>query len=272
MIPQLMQRPLLVRDEELHLARRARAGEDAARRKLAESNLRLVCNIAKKYQATGIAFEDLVQEGTIGLMRAIDRFDPEMGWKFSTYAVFWIRQAIGKAMLQRSRVIRLPAHILEAGKKVSKRRNELTAQMGRLPTEAELAADLGMSIERLAAIDGSDYDCVSLETGRDDVWDYTTVLQDASCEDPEDIAIRKLGNEELHKLLDKLPDRERIVITRRLGLCGEMSAVVVQELAEQLDVSRQRIRQLEGRAIRALRRMVASDEEPAIEAFLRDAV
>ena len=272
MIPQLMQRPLLVRDEELDLARRARAGEDAARRKLAESNLRLVCNIARKYQAPGISFEDLVQEGTIGLMRAIDRFDPDMGWKFSTYAVFWIRQAIGKALLQRSRVIRLPAHILEAGRKVSRRRIDLTARKGRAPTNEELAQDLGMSLEKLAAIDGAEYECVSLESGKDDAWDYTTVLQDDKCDDPEDLAMRELAKDEIHKLLRRLPERERIVLSRRLGLGGDMPLSVLEELAAQLDVSRERVRQIEARAIRTLRRMLADDEQPAIEAFLREVV
>ena len=270
MIPQLMQHPLLVRDEELDLARRARAGDDAARRKLAESNLRLVCNIAKKYSATGISFEDLVQEGTIGLMRAIDRYDPEMGWKFSTYAVFWIKQAIGKAMLQRSRVIRLPAHILESVKKVAKRKNDLAAKLGRPPTEAELSKDLGITVERLVAIEGAEYECLSLDTGKDEAWDYTTALQDQKCDDPEDAAIEALAKDEVYSLLRRLPERERTVLARRLGIGSDMPAPVLEELAEHLNISRQRVRQIEARALRSLRRMVTEQERPAIEALLDD--
>ena len=268
MIPQLMQHPLLVRSEEIDLARRARAGDDTARRKLAESNLRLVCNIAKKYSTPGISFEDLVQEGTIGLMRAIDRYDPEMGWKFSTYAVFWIKQAIGKAMLQRSRVIRLPAHILEAGRKVSRRRNDLAAVLGRPPTEEELSVDLGMTLERLKAINGADHDCLSLDSGKDDAWDYTALLQDHQCDDPEGAALQSIAKDEVYKLVRRLPERERTVLARRLGVGGEMPNHVLEELAAKLDVSRERIRQIEAKALRCLRRMVAEEERPAIEALL----
>lgn len=264
MIPQLMQHPLLVRDEEVDLARRARAGDDSARRRLAESNLRLVCNIAKKYQAAGISHEDLVQEGSIGLMRAIDRYDPEMGWKFSTYAVFWIRQAIGKALAHRSRVIRLPAHILEASKRTHRLRNDLTAKIGRAPTNEELAGALGISLDKLATIDGVQFECVSLETGRDDAWDYTTVLPDSNCDDPEGATIQKIGNEELHKLLDRLPARERIVLSKRMGLGGEMSIAMLDDLARLLNVSRDRVRQIEARAIRTLRQMIADGDEIAL--------
>ncbi|MEO7453394.1 MAG: RNA polymerase sigma factor RpoD/SigA [Fimbriimonadales bacterium] len=271
MIPRLMQHQLLARDEERELARKAKAGDDEARRRLAESNLRLVCKIAGRYQASGISFEDLVQEGTIGLMRAIDRYDPEMGWKFSTYAVFWIRQAIGKAIILRSRVIRLPAHIFEAGKKVSKRRADFIARTGHLPTDEELANDLGISVDRLAAVNGVDQDCVSLETGRDESWDYTTVLEDETCESPEGEALKKFGVEELHRLLRRLPDRERTVLERRLGLAGVMPMAVLQELAIQLGVSKERVRQIETRAIRELRRIVSEGDTPSIEALLSQA-
>ena len=270
MIPQLMQHPLLVRDEELDLARRARAGDDCARRKLAESNLRLVCNIAKKYSATGISFEDLVQEGTIGLMRAIDRYDPEMGWKFSTYAVFWIKQAIGKAMLQRSRVIRLPAHILESVKKVAKRKNDLAATLG-TPTNR------GGALQRLrhyrGASRGDRRGRIRMSVpryGKDEAWDYTTALQDQKCDDPEDAAIEALAKDEVYSLLRRLPERERTVLARRLGIGGDMPAPVLEELAEHLNLSRERVRQIEARALRSLRRMVTEEERPAIEALLDD--
>jgi RNA polymerase primary sigma factor len=268
LIPKLMEHHLLARSEEVELARKAKAGDDGARRRLAESNLRLVCGIARKYQATGISFEDLVQEGTIGLMRAIDRFDPEMGWKFSTYAVFWIRQAIGKAIINRSRVIRLPAHVVEAGKKVTKRRMDLIARTGKVPSNEELADDLGITVDRLAAVDGADHDCVSLDTGRDESWDYTTLIEDESCQSPEAEALKKVGTEELHRLLRRLPERERAILVRRLGFSGEMTAAVLQELADQLGISKERVRQLETRAIRELRRIVASGDSSSIEALL----
>ena len=262
MIPQLVKTPLLVQDEELDLARRARDGDETARRKLVEANMRLVCNMAKNYHTHAIPFEDLVQEGAIGLMRAIDRFDPERGWRFSTYAVFWIRQAIGKAMLDRSRVIRLPAHFVDERKRANKVREAFTAKHGRTPSPEELARDMGITLEKMTALDCSEHDCVSLESGKDEVWDYTAVIADSNCEDPEHMAFKKVDHEEFLNLIEKLPERERNVIKQRLGYAGDGKAQALIDVAQSLGVSREMVRQIESRAIRSLRRMLL---EPAPE-------
>ena len=263
MIPRLVKTPLLVQDEELDLTRRARNGDDSARRKLVEANMRLVCNMAKNYHTHAIPFEDLVQEGAIGLMRAIDRFDPERGWRFSTYAVFWIRQAIGKAMLDRSRVIRLPAHFVDERKRANKVREAFTLKNGRTPTPEELAMEMGISLEKMTALDGSEHDCISLETGKDEVWDYTAVIADSNCDDPERMACQRVDREEFYRLIEQLPEREKNVIKHRLGYGVNGRPQALLEVARSMGVSREMVRQIESRAIRTLRRMLSEgDLEP----------
>jgi RNA polymerase primary sigma factor len=261
MIPRLIQRPLLVADEELDLARKAHAGDEAARRKLVESNMRLVCNIAKHYHAPTIPFEDLVQEGAIGLMRAIDRFDPDKGCRFSTYATYWVRQAMGKALLYRSRVIRLPAHILDERKRVNRTREVFEECHGRSPNTEELIQATGFSREKLATLEGAEFDCLSLETGREGQWDYTSIIADSSCDDPELEACNRVNSDRLTELVALLPERERKVISMRLGLGGELTPVILRDLAQQLRCSREAIRQIEARGVRSLRRMLCESED-----------
>ncbi|MDQ2986083.1 MAG: sigma-70 family RNA polymerase sigma factor [Armatimonadota bacterium] len=265
MIPRLIQSPLLVQDEERNLARRARDGDEAAKQRLIEANMRLVCNIARNYRAMAVPFEDLVQEGAIGLMKAVERFDPEKGCRFSTYAIHWIRQSIGKAMVSRSRVIRIPAHVVDDRKRVARYREAFEGQHGRPPHLEEIALALGFSQAKMGILLDVEHDCYSLDTGRDDQWDYTTLIPDLNCDDPQAEAFKKVDRERFQQLIAKLPERERTVISKRLGLAGD-PAILLLELAQSLKVSREAVRQIEARAVRSLRRMVQELEMDSVTA------
>ena len=262
MIPRLMQRRLLVQDEERELARRAHLGDDAARRKLVESNMRLVYTVAKNYTSPTIPLEDLVQEGAIGLMNAIERFDPEKGFRFSTYATHWVRQAIGKSVINRSRVIRIPAHVADGRRRFQKFRDSFEAEHGRLPTVEEEAANLGFTASKLSSVRSSDFECCSLDSGKEDQWDFDAVIADQGCEDPQATAMRQVDRARFRKLLVALPERERIVLALRLGLFGQEPQMLHAEIALKLNVSREAVRKIEMRAIRSLRRALASESEP----------
>lgn len=265
MIPKLIQSPLLVQDEERDLARRARDGDEAAKRRLIEANMRLVCNVARNYRTGTVPFEDLVQEGAIGLMKAVDRFDPEKGCRFSTYAIHWIRQSIGKAMVNRSRVIRIPAHVVDDRKRVARYREAFEGQHGRPARPEEIAVALGFTADKVAVLLEVEHDCYSLDTGRDEHWDYTALLPDMNCDDPQAAAFKKVDNERFQQLVAKLPERERTVICKRLGLAGD-PALVLLELAQSLNVSREAVRQIEARAVRSLRRMLRELETDSLAA------
>jgi RNA polymerase primary sigma factor len=254
-----MQRPLLVQDEERELARKARNGDELARRRLVESNMRLVCNIARNYQKSTIPMEDLVQEGAIGLINAIEKFDPDKGFRFSTYAIHWIKQSIGKALVNRSRVIRIPAHVSDGRRRVERFQETFECDHGRPPTPEEEALGLGFSSEKLSYIRTSEQDCCSLDSGREEHWDYTTVLPDEACEDPLDAAMRNVDREEFRRLVAQLPEKERTVIRMRLGL-DDAPPMQCLELAGRMNLSRERVRLIEAKAIRSLRRMVIEQE------------
>lgn len=259
MIPQLIRRPLLVKDEELDLMVRARNGDDAARRKVVEANMRLVCNIARQFHSQLVPFEDLVQEGAIGLMHAVDRFDASKGCRFTTYAVFWVKQAVSKATLYRSRVIRLPAHVVEEKKRLARFRREFEEAHGRAPTGDEIARGCGYSNEKLSTLAGAEHECLSLD-GQGGASDYAALLPDHSCDDPEDAALRNVDRETIRLLLSRLSERERSVIVRRLGLEGNSVPEEVRVIARDLGVSRNAVQTMEACAIRSLRRMIEDAE------------
>jgi len=258
MIPQLIRRPLLVKDEERSLADRARKGDEAARRKVIEANMRLVCGIAKQYQTQQAPFEDLVQEGAIGLMKAVDRFDPERGYRFSTYAIYWIKQSIRKAVNHRSRVIRLPAHAVEERKRLIRIRDDFEASNGRAPTREELADICGFSIAKVARIVGTEHDCLSLDG--QGATDFVEQFADVASESPESAAIRKSDHESLRKFLARLTPRERSVLVRRLGLEPNSIPDDPLAIARDLGMSRFAVQQAVSSAIRSLRRMVEEEE------------
>ena len=212
---------LLAKEEELALAHQAKAGDEDARRRLVEKNLRLVVSVAKRYRGMGLPFEELIQEGNIGLMTAVERFDPEMGDRFSTYATWWVRQAIGRAIADKGRVVRLPVHAGEKARKTARVRNALSAQLGREPTYEEVASELRESVE------------------------------DEGASEMPDGVIRQMENARLIEAIEGITDRERHVLVRRYGLDGQESATLA-ELGEELGTTRERVRQLQRNAERRL--------------------
>jgi RNA polymerase sigma factor (sigma-70 family) len=259
MIPRLIRRPLLVKDEEQSLAIRAKAGDHQARCKVIEANMRLVCSIAKQFHSGQIPYEDLVQEGAIGLTKAVDRFDADKGCRFSTYAVHWIKQSIRKAVANRSRVIRIPAHAAEERKHVLRCRGELEVDQSRTPTAEEIANACGYTKAKVATLLGVEHDCLSLD-GPGGASDYAAVLPDTSCENPEAVAVEKMSLDTLRRFLTELPEKERCVIVRRLGLAPDSAPEDAQAIASDLGIRRSVVQQLEAHAIRSLRRMFETAE------------
>jgi len=255
---------LLTAQEEVFLARRVRVGDMDARRQLVECNLRLVISIAKRYRSRGLSFEDLVQEGIIGLMAAIARYDPEKGYRFSTYATHWIRQAIGRAIDNHSRLIRLPSHVSDSLRKLERCRQLLARQLGRQPTVSELSAEAEVPARKIQALLQSSQDPLSLDAMLGDTEEMSLgdLLLDSNAPDPEAQTISTRTRESLESILGVLRPRERRVIEKRYGFSdGRIHSL--QEVGEQLQMSREGVRQIEVRALRKLReaaRMIRMDD------------
>jgi RNA polymerase primary sigma factor len=246
---------LLAREEELDLGRRARTGDARARVRLIERNLRLVVSVAKRYRGMGLAFEDVIQEGNIGLMKAAERFDPEMGHRFSTYATWWIRQAIARAVEDKGRAIRMPMHTGEKARKAARTRNELSAQLGREPTDVEVAERLGWTarevpaaIELLADVASLDRP-VSSEDGAPGLGEF---IEDELASEVPEAVIQEMENAQLKESLEEMSARERHVLVRRYGL-DEREPATLAELSNELGVTRERVRQLQRNSERRLR-------------------
>ena len=247
---------LLTHEEEVELSRRAEAGDGRARRRLIEKNLRLVVSVAKRYRGMGLPFEDLIQEGNLGLIKAVERFDPDLGHRFSTYATWWVRQAIGRAIADKGRVVRLPVHAGEKARKAARMRNELSAQLGREPTDEELAARLGWTAREARAAIGSLSDVTSLDqpvSGEESASELGEFVEDEGASDIPDAVIRGMENARLWEAIEGMPDRERHVLMRRYGL-DDREPATLAELSVELGVSRERVRQLQRNAERELRR------------------
>lgn len=252
----LTQAPLLGSHEELELTEAAQRGDAKARLRLIESNMRLVINIAKSYRTRSVPLEDLIQEGAIGLMYAVDRFDPSKGFRFSTYATHWIRQSIGRALDNKSKAIRLPAHISQSLRKVEREKLRLMRELGHEPTHDELAIALGLSPKKLTFLLQSSMDMLSLDmrVGEGESTTLGAMLKDETTVNPEDVAMANERVEELHEIMTELTDRERTVMMQRLKMDeGEELSSVRERLAKELMISRERIRQIELQAIKKLR-------------------
>lgn len=256
--------------EERDLARRAQSGEKAARRRLIESNLRLVISVARKYSGLGVSMEDLVQEGNAGLIRAVGKFDPERGYRFSTYATWWIRQAVLKAVADQSRTVRLPAHVVDSLNKLRRAENDLGPRLGREPAEEELAEELGMTGERVRFLRNVSRPVGSLNTrvGEEEDAELGEIIADAgSLEEYESVEAEAWGPQ-LSAALETLPGREAQVLKLRHGLDGR-GGRSLREVSEELDLSQERVRQVEIKALRALR---TGRHSPALHRALQQAV
>jgi RNA polymerase primary sigma factor len=246
---------LLTHAEEVELSRRARAGDAKARTRLVEKNLRLVVSVAKKYRGYGVPFEDLIQEGNIGLMKAVDKYDPERGWRFSTYATWWVRQAVGRAVSDKGRTIRLPVHMGEKMRKMARTYNGLSAELGREPTDEEVAGRLGWTAEKVREVKSAMPDAASLDKplgSGEDASELGSVVADQATSDVSEGVVRDMEVGWLGEAISRLPDRHRHVLVKRYGLDEEETTTLAQ-LAEELKVSKERIRQLQREAERMLR-------------------
>jgi RNA polymerase primary sigma factor len=245
--------PLLTADDEVTLAKRIEKGDEEATVRMVTANLRLVVSIARRYRSTGIPLLDLIQEGNLGLLRAVEKFDWRKGFKFSTYATWWIRQAIQRGIADRGRTVRLPVHIHEQLVRLRRERRELEATLGREATPDELARAAGMSTARVLQLQGAGLAPVSLETPVGDSGD--TTIGDFVSDDREELfsdVMRTIGRMELERALSTLPERERMILALRFGLTGE-EPMTLERIGERFGLTRERIRQLEAKALAKLR-------------------
>ncbi|MDN5697179.1 MAG: RNA polymerase sigma factor RpoD/SigA [Rubrobacter sp.] len=246
---------LLTHAEEIDLSRRAEQGEERARARLIEKNLRLVVSVAKKYRGYGLPFEDLIQEGNIGLMKAVEKFDPDRGYRFSTYATWWIRQAVQRAVADKGRTIRVPVHMTEKIRKVGRAYNELSVEFEREPTEEEVAKKLEWGLEEVRLTMSAMPDATSLDqpvSNEDTASQLGDFIEDDKVSDTPDTVMKDMETVQLKEAIERLPERARYVLVRRYGL-DDRDPATLADLGDELDISRERVRQLQREAERILK-------------------
>jgi RNA polymerase primary sigma factor len=253
---------LLTHAEEIDLSKRSKQGDERARKKLVEKNLRLVVSVAKKYRGMGLPFEDLIQEGNIGLMKAVEKFDPDRGFRFSTYATWWIRQAVQRAVADKGRTIRVPVHMGDKIRKMARTYNGLSAELGREPTDEEVARGLGWTVEDVRDVKGAIPDATSLNqplSSEEDASELGNFVEDENASDTPGEVMREMETAGLQEAIGRLPERHRYVLVKRYGL-DEHDVATLAQLSDELDISRERVRQLQ----REAERMLASGEFGAV--------
>ena len=254
-LKEIGQVPLLTPEQEIELARRVEEGDQEAKRKLEEANLRLVVSIAKHYTGHGMSLMDLIQEGSLGLIRAVEKYDYKKGFRFSTYATWWIRQSITRAIADQGRTIRIPVHMVENINKVNRSARDLVQKLGRDPTAEELSKETHMSVDRIREIQRISREPVSMETPVGDEEDSSLgdFIRDDTTPHPADEAARTMLREQIREILSDLTEREQQVLRLRYGLDDDRSRTL-EEVGRQLNVTRERIRQIEAKALRKLKR------------------